>query len=176
MITACDIRFCTEDRSQGRLTGTWPLRNQMFTWPDAYFQAAEVDVGLAADVGGLQRFPKIIGNQSLVRELALSGRKMAATEAYQQGLVSRVCASKEAMMAEALDLAKAIAAKSPVATLGVKQFLNYARDHSVEESLEYAITWNMSMLQGADMALAAASMLQKSSPSFGNLPPARSKL
>ncbi|OLP93815.1 Delta(3,5)-Delta(2,4)-dienoyl-CoA isomerase, mitochondrial [Symbiodinium microadriaticum] len=150
MITACDVRFCTED---------------------AYFQAAEVDVGLAADVGGLQRLPKIIGNQSLVRELALSGRRMAAAEALQHGLVSRVCATKEAMLAEGLELAKTIAAKSPVATLGVKQFLNYARDHSVEESLDYAITWNMSMLQGSDMAVAAASMLQKSSPGFGNLPP-----
>ncbi|CAE7816782.1 Ech1 [Symbiodinium sp. KB8] len=64
MITACDVRFCTED---------------------AYFQAAEVDVGLAADVGGLQRLPKIIGNQSLVRELALSGRRMAAAEVKAQG-------------------------------------------------------------------------------------------
>eukprot|EP00439_Symbiodinium_sp_Y106_P024927 s1828_g3.t1 len=139
MITACDVRFCTED---------------------AYFQAAEVDVGLAADVGGLQRLPKIIGNQILVRELALSGRRMAAPEALQHGLVSHICATKETMLAQGLELAKTIAAKSPVATLGVKQFLNYARDHSVEDSLDYAITWNMSMLQGSDMALAAASMLQ----------------
>ncbi|CAE7448458.1 Ech1 [Symbiodinium sp. CCMP2456] len=102
---------------------------------------------------------------------------MAASEALQHGLVSRVCATKETMLAQGLELAKTIAAKSPVATLGVKQFLNYARDHSVEESLDYAITWNMSMLQGSDMAVAAASMLQKSSPSFGNLPPpTRSKL
>lgn len=73
-------------------------------------------------------------------------------------------------MAEALSLAKTIASKSPVATLGIKEFLNYSRDHSVSDSLEYAITWNMGMLQGADLAMATASMVQKSVPEFDNLP------
>lgn len=149
MVSACDIRFCTEDTT---------------------FQLAEVNLGLASDVGGLQRLPKIIGNQSLVRELALSGRKMLANEAFQHGLVSRSFTAKEAMMAEALSLAKTIASKSPVATLGIKEFLNYSRDHSVSDSLEYAITWNMGMLQGADLAMATASMVQKSVPEFDNLP------
>lgn len=149
LVSACDIRFCTED---------------------AAFQLAEVNIGLASDVGGLQRLPKIIGNQSLIRELALSGRKMLAKEAFQHGLVSRSFDTKETMLAEALSLAKAIASKSPIATLGIKEFLNYTRDHSVPESLEYAITWNMSMLQGADLATATASMVQKSVPEYENLP------
>ena len=108
--------------------------------------------------------------RSLIRELALSGRKMLAKEAFQHGLVSRSFDTKETMMAEALSLAKAIASKSPIATLGIKEFLNYTRDHSVPESLEYAITWNMSMLQGVDLATATASMMQKSVPEYENLP------
>ena len=73
-------------------------------------------------------------------------------------------------MSQALLVAKEIAAKSPIATLGIKEFLNYTRDHSVANSLEYAITWNMSMLQGGDLATATASMVQKSTPQYENLP------
>ncbi len=69
---------------------------------------------MAADVGGLQRFPKVVGNQSLLRELCLSGRKLKAEEAYQLGFVSRVCSDKHAMMATALELAIQISEKSPV--------------------------------------------------------------
>jgi len=149
MIAACDIRFCTED---------------------AYYVMAEVNIGMAADVGGLQRLPKLIGNQSLVRELALSGRKLGAEEALRHGLVSRIFTGKEEMMSAAVELAKQISGKSPVATLGIKQFLNYARDHSVEESLDYSITWNMAMLQGKDLVKAGASVLMKKTPEFTNLP------
>mmetsp|Transcript_6481 Transcript_6481/g.13346 ORF Transcript_6481/g.13346 Transcript_6481/m.13346 type:complete len:292 (-) Transcript_6481:97-972(-) len=156
MISACDIRFCTSD---------------------AYYVMKEVDIGMAADVGGLQRFPKLVGNQSLVRELALSGRRLGAREAFQHGFVSQLFDDKDQMMAAALELAGQIAAKSPVATLGVKRFLNYARDHSVEESLDYAITWNMSMLQSADLMKAGAAMMAKQTPTFSNLSGApRSKL
>ncbi|CAK9091280.1 4)-dienoyl-CoA isomerase [Durusdinium trenchii] len=173
LVAACDIRFCTSDAS---------------------FKLAEVDIGLASDVGGLQRLPKIIGNQtlgslmpwdcglklkpdlyvgSLVRELALSGRQMLGSEAFQHGLVSRIFDTKEAMMSEGLALCQSIASKSPIATLGIKEFLNYTRDNSVKDSLEYAITWNMSMLQGSDLAIATASMVQKSLPEYENLPGAK---
>jgi len=156
MMSACDVRLCTRD---------------------AYFIMAEVDVGLAADVGGLQRFPKVVGNQSLVRELALSARRMEAEEALRMGFVSRLFDTKDAMLDAALELAEQIAGKSPVATLGVKEFLNYSRDHSVDESLDFAITWNMSMLQGTDMALAAAGKMQRSLPKFNSIPAStRSKL
>eukprot|EP00658_Telonema_sp_P-2_P070462 TRINITY_DN59969_c0_g1_i1.p1 TRINITY_DN59969_c0_g1~~TRINITY_DN59969_c0_g1_i1.p1 ORF type:complete len:131 (+),score=26.32 TRINITY_DN59969_c0_g1_i1:247-639(+) len=125
---------------------------------------------MAADVGGLQRFPKVVGNQSLVRELCLSARKLHADEAYQLGFVSRVCVDKETMMAEALELASQIASKSPVATHGIKRLLNYSRDHTVDDSLEYAIAWNLSMLQGDDMKAAAIALLQKQTPVFPSLP------
>lgn len=149
MLSACDIRFCTED---------------------AVFRAAEVDIGLAADVGGLQRFPKLIGNQSLVRELVMSGRAMGSEEAFRHGFVSRVLADKDKMMESALELANQIASKSPIAMLGIKELLNYSRDHNVEDSLSYAITWNMAMLQGSDVKKAAAGMIMKQSPEFENLP------
>mmetsp|Transcript_58884 Transcript_58884/g.117822 ORF Transcript_58884/g.117822 Transcript_58884/m.117822 type:complete len:282 (-) Transcript_58884:215-1060(-) len=155
MISACDIRFCSRD---------------------AYFLAAEVDIGMAADVGGLQRFPKVVGNQSLVRELAMSGRKFLADEAFQHGFVSRVLEGKDAMLEAAKELALQIAAKSPVAMLGVKEFLNYSRDHTVEESLDYALTWNMGALQSKDMMMAAMSQMMKKKPVFPNLPKVEAKL
>ena len=111
-----------------------------------------------------------------MRELALSGREMGAQEALQQGLVSRLFASREQMMAEALSLAQGIASKSPVAILGIKELLNFAREHSVQDSLDYALTWNMSMLQGTDLQQATVAMVQKSRPEFENLPAKQSKL
>ena len=83
----------------------------------------KVDVALAADVGGLQRFPKIVGNDSLVRELALSSRRFGSDEALSMGLVSRVCTDRVALMEQGLELCSLISRKSPVATLGVKTFL-----------------------------------------------------
>jgi len=148
MLAACDIRFCSAD---------------------AYFSAAEVNIGLAADVGGLQRLPKVLGNQSLVRELVMSARRMVAAEALQHGFVSRVLANKEDMMKSATELAVQIASKSPVAMTGIKELLNYSRDHSVEDSLNFAITWNMAMIQGVDMKLAAAGFMSKKTPEFQNV-------
>ncbi|XP_029026674.1 delta(3,5)-Delta(2,4)-dienoyl-CoA isomerase, mitochondrial [Betta splendens] len=143
LITACDIRLCTQD---------------------AWFQVKEVDIGLAADVGTLQRLPKVIGSRSLVNELALTGRKMYADEAKSSGLVSRVFADREAMMAAALEMAGEIAARSPVAVQGTKINLLYARDHSVPEALDYMATWNMSMLQTQDLMKSAQAAMEKKSP------------
>ncbi|XP_067102935.1 delta(3,5)-Delta(2,4)-dienoyl-CoA isomerase, mitochondrial [Osmerus mordax] len=143
LITACDIRLCTQD---------------------AWFQVKEVDIGLAADVGTLQRLPKVIGSRSLVNELALTARKMYADEAKSSGLVSRVFDDKEAMMAAALELAGEIAGRSPVAVQGTKVNLIYSRDHSVAEGLDYMATWNMSMLQTQDVMKSAQASMEKKSP------------
>jgi len=150
LISAADVRFCTAD---------------------AVFALKEVDLGLAADVGGLQRFPKIVGNQSLVRELAFSGRNFTAAEALPFGLVSRVCPSREDMLRAALELAQMIAAKSPVAVLGAKTFLNYTRDHTVDDSLDYAITWNQGMLQSREVAASAMALMSRKTVKFPDLPP-----
>ncbi|XP_076837466.1 delta(3,5)-Delta(2,4)-dienoyl-CoA isomerase, mitochondrial isoform X2 [Brachyhypopomus gauderio] len=141
LITACDIRLCTQD---------------------AWFQ--EVDIGLAADVGTLQRLPKVIGSRSLVNELALTARKMYSDEAKSSGLVSRVFPDKETLMAGALEVAGEIAARSPIAVQGTKVNLLYSRDHSVAEGLEFMATWNMSMLQTQDLVKSAQAALERKSP------------
>lgn len=143
LVTACDIRLCSQD---------------------AWFQVKEVDIGLAADVGTLQRLPKVIGSRSLVNELALTSRKMYADEAKSSGLVSRVFADKEALMAGALEMAGEIAGRSPVAVQGTKINLIYSRDHSVTEGLDYMATWNMSMLQTQDVMKSAQAAMEKKSP------------
>ncbi|XP_036131029.1 delta(3,5)-Delta(2,4)-dienoyl-CoA isomerase, mitochondrial [Molossus molossus] len=140
LITACDIRYCAQD---------------------AFFQVKEVDIGLAADVGTLQRLPRVIGNQSLVNELAFTARKMMADEALGSGLVSRVFPDKEAMLDAAVALAQEISSKSPVAVQGTKLNLIYSRDHPVAESLNYMATWNMSMLQSQDVIKSVQAAMEK---------------
>lgn len=148
LITACDIRYSTRD---------------------AFFQVKEVEVGLAADVGTLQRLPRVVANDSLVRELCFTARKMDAEEAYRCGLVSRLGADREEVVGAALAMATLIAEKSPVAVQGTKHNLNYARDHSVEEGLRYMAAWNAAMLQSEDVMKSAIAAMTKEKPKFKNL-------
>lgn len=96
-------------------------------------------MGLAADVGTLQRLPKIVGNSSLVRELAFSARKFLCDEALSFGFVSKIFDDKDSLMTGSFELASLIASKSPVAVQGTKVNLNYSRDHSVSESLNFMV-------------------------------------
>ena len=148
LISACDIRFCSQD---------------------AKFCIKEVDVGLAADVGTLQRLPKIIGNDSLIRELTYTARNMLADEALRCGLVSRVYENRATMVKEAMNVAKQIAEKSPIAISGSKHNLVYARDHTVDDGLNYVATWNAMMLQSEDVPKAAMAFLTKKRPVFSKL-------
>lgn len=140
LITACDIRYCAQD---------------------AFFQVKEVDIGLAADVGTLQRLPRIIGSQSLVNELAFTARKMMADEALSSGLVSRMFPDKETMLDSAFALAAEISSKSPLAVQGTKVNLLYSRDHSVADGLNYMTSWNMSMLQTEDIPKSVQAVMEK---------------
>nr|KAF6289889.1 enoyl-CoA hydratase 1 [Pipistrellus kuhlii] len=140
LVTACDIRYCAQD---------------------AFFQVKEVDVGLAADVGTLQRLPRVIGNQSLVNELAFTARKMMADEALSSGLVSRIFPDKDVMLDAAFNLAAEISSKSPVAVQGTKINLLYSRDHSVAEGLNFMSSWNMSMLQTQDIVKSVQAAMEK---------------
>lgn len=149
IMCSTDIRYCTTD---------------------AWFQVKEVDVGLAADVGTLQRLPKIMGSESLVRELCLSARKMFSDEAIKSGVVSRVFPDKESMLEGAVDMAALIASKSPVAVQGTKKALINARDHSVEEGLAYVRMYNMQALQSEDVRISAmAAMNKEKNPTFAKL-------
>nr|CAD7567839.1 unnamed protein product [Timema californicum] len=111
-----------------------------------------------------KRLPKIIGSDSLVRELSYTARKMLAPEAKECGLVSRVFDNKDSLFEGALNVATDIATKSPVAVQLTKRNLVYSRDHTVEEGLEYIANWNMTMLQSEDFANASMAQATKTPP------------
>ena len=170
LISACDIRYCTDA---------------------AYFCIKEVEVGLvrgrllgraggslgeplrqhsqAADIGTLQRLPRIVGNEGLVRELAYTARKMEAREALAVGLVSKVEPSREAAMESARATARLIARHSPLAVLGTKMSLNYSRDHTIQEGLDHVRLMNSVFLQSPDVPLAAMSSMRKQVAAFSKL-------
>jgi delta(3,5)-delta(2,4)-dienoyl-CoA isomerase len=141
VIGACDIRYCSAD---------------------AWFQIKEVDIGMAADIGSLQFTPPLIANMSLFSELAYTARRFDATEAKELGLVSKILPDIEATRKAAIETASFIASKSPVAVQGTKHNIQYARDHSIVDSLQYQATWNMSQLQSEDVMKAAMNVMTKS--------------
>ena len=128
---------------------------------DAYFSIREIDIGMTADVGTLQRLPKIIPD-GVVRELAYTGRDMSAAEARDVGFVNRVFEDRETMMREVTAIARSIAQKSPLAMRGSKEMLLYSRDHSVAEGLNYIATWNAGMLCQADLQAGMQAQMEKS--------------
>jgi len=148
MSTACDVRYCSQD---------------------AYFSIREVAVGLAADVGTLQRLPKVVGNDSFVRELAYTARDFTSAEAKEFGLVSRVFNTREEMFGAALALAKSIAAMSPIAVAATKRSLVFSRDNPVSVGLEHVRVLNMLNLQSDDLTKSAMAAFSKEKPTFSKL-------
>jgi len=152
ILSACDIRIA----AKGTL-----------------FSIREVQVGLAADIGTLQRFPKIVGNGSLTRELALTARDFDADEALRIGFLSRVVdGGRDGVTEAAVKLAEQIASKSPIAVIGTKYLLNASRDLSVADGLALTTAWNMGMLQASDMVVSMAAWAQKQKPEYDSLPKA----
>lgn len=146
LVSACDMRYCCEG---------------------ATFSIKEADIGLVADVGTLQRLPKIM-SPGMVRELAYTARNVDASEAERIGLVNRCYSSYEAMIDEVSALAQAIARKSPLVIRGTKEMLNYTRDHSVEDGLRYVATWNGGTLSQHDVITAMSAAGGGESPDFQN--------
>ena len=144
LIAACDMRYAAED---------------------AQFSIKEIDIGMAADVGTLQRLPRIIGD-GMLRELAYTGRHFGAEEARSIGLVNRVYSDKDALLEGVLDIARDIASKSPIAIAGTKEMISYMRDHRIDDGLEYVATWNAAMLQSTDLRVAMAAHMSKQKPEF----------
>jgi enoyl-CoA hydratase len=132
---------------------------------DAQFSIKEIDIGMTADVGTLQRLPRLIG-EGMARELAYTGRSVSGTEAASMRLVNRVFETREALYAGVQEIAATIAAKSPLSIRGSKEMITYARDHSVADGLNYVATWNAAMLMSADLNEALAAGLQKRGPVF----------
>ena len=110
LATACDMRYATEG---------------------AFFTIFETNIGMTADVGTFPRIVKLIP-EGVARELAYTGRRMPAGEAQQVGLVNRVFADQQTMLAGVMEIAAEIASKAPLAVYGCKRLINYSRDHSHE--------------------------------------------
>jgi enoyl-CoA hydratase len=127
---------------------------------DAFFSIREIDIGMTADVGTLQRLPNIIPD-GVVRELAYTGRDMGAEEAREVGFVNRVYKDRETMLREVTAIARDIAKKSPLAVRGTKEMLLYSRDHSVAQGLNYIATWNSGMLCQADLTAGMQAQMEK---------------
>jgi enoyl-CoA hydratase len=144
LIAACDMRYCSEG---------------------AQFSIKEIDMGMAADVGTLQRLPRIIGD-GMLRELAYTGRMVEAAEALRIGLVNQTYADQPALLEGVFAIAGQIAAKSPIAVAGTKRMIGYMRDHTVNDGLEYIATWNAAMLQSHDLRVAMAASMGGQTPVF----------
>jgi enoyl-CoA hydratase len=104
--------------------------------------------------------------EGLVRELAYTGRNMSAEEAKSAGFINAVYPDRDAMMAGVREIAQTIASKAPLAMRGTKQVINFTRDHSVEEGLEYVVLWNASMMSKVEVQEAMTATMEKRAPQF----------
>jgi len=149
LATACDLRVCTTD---------------------AFFTVQEIHIGMMADLGVLQRLMKIVP-QGVAREMAYTGERVSAERALQIGLVNAVLPDAQAALDHAMNLARQIAAKSPLAIAGSKLALNHARDHGTAASLQQ-MTWLQSAIFDTDeMATAIAAWKTKTAAGFEALAP-----
>lgn len=149
LATACDIRLCTAD---------------------AFFTVQEIHIGMMADLGVLQRLMKIVP-QGVAREMAYTGDRMNAERALAVGLVNAVLPDAEALLAHAMQLAKNIAAKSPLAIAGSKLALNHARDHGTASALQQMTLLQSAIFDTAEMATAIDAWKKKAVADFPALPP-----
>lgn len=154
MVTAADCRYATEN---------------------AWFCIEEINIGMTADVGTLQRLPKLIP-EGIVREMAYTGERMPASRAKEVGLVNEVYADQPAMLDAVMSIAERIASRSPLAVHGTKEMINYTRDHSVEDSLRYMATWQTGMFQPADLVESFAARMENRDPKYDDLPPLQTGL
>jgi len=151
MISACDIRFATED---------------------AFFCIAEINIGMTADVGTFPRLCRLMP-EGWVRQIAYTGERLPARRARELGLVNDVFPTQEAMIAHAMTIATEIASKNPLAVCGSKAMINFARDHTIAEGLDYIGVWNAAMLSGPHMAEAFQAKAEKRPGRFPDLLPLR---
>ena len=137
---------------------------------DAFFCIQEINIGMVADVGTLQRLPKLMP-MAVVKELAYTGRRMGADKAMQHGLVNEVLPDAQAALDAAMKAAQEIAAKPPVAVWGTKQALHYARDHSVDDALKQMGWLQSGIWSNAHVKAAIEGFQKKSTPPYPDLAP-----
>lgn len=144
MITACDMRYATKD---------------------ARFSVKEVDLGITADVGTLQRLPHLVGD-GIARELCFTARDFDGNEAKEIKLVNQIYEDRESLMEHVELIAGKIAAKSPLAVRGTKEILVYTRDHNVEDSLRYVAAWNSALLISNDLVESITAQFEGRLPEY----------
>ncbi|QTC89915.1 enoyl-CoA hydratase-related protein [Brevundimonas goettingensis] len=149
MVSACDLRLASAD---------------------ALFRIEEINIGMMADVGSLQRLPKILP-EGVVRELAYLGNSLTAGRAERLGFVNAVLPDAEAVVAAALEMARTIAGKAPLAVTGSKAAIGYARDHTVAEGLEWVAVMQGSLWNPSDILTAIQARRSKETPAFAALAP-----
>lgn len=147
LLCACDMRYASSD---------------------AYFTVKETQLGMTADLGTLQRLPKLIP-VGLAKELAYTGRAFTADEACSAGFINQVFDDQQSLLDGVFAIARQIAANSPVAVSGTKHMINYALDHTIEHSLEYMATWQSGMFQMDDVEKAMQAQKQGQPPSYDSL-------
>jgi enoyl-CoA hydratase len=154
LVTAADCRYATRD---------------------AFFVVQEISVGMTADIGTLQRLGRVVP-EGVARELAFTGRRMTAQRAFEVGLVQAVYDDHEALVKGALETAREVAAKSPLALWGTKVAMNYARDHGVDQGLEQIATWQAGMFQQADLLESFMATGEGRNPAYQELLPEPERL
>jgi len=144
LITACDIRLAAAD---------------------AKFSVRETKIAMVADVGTLQRLPRVIGDGP-ARELIFTGRDIDAARAHAIGLLNEVLPDQESLHAQARQLAHEIAANSPLAVQGSKHVLGFACRREVDAALDYVALWNSAFLHSDDLTEAMTAFMQRRAPRF----------
>jgi enoyl-CoA hydratase len=153
--SACDCRYATED---------------------AFFVIQEINIGMTADVGTFPRLCHLMP-EGMVRELAYTGRRMPARKALEVGLINEIFPTQAEMLSHVMGVAKDIAEKSPLAVHGSKVMINYARDHSIADGLDYIATWQAGMYNPEiDMRESFVARQEKRAPQFSDLLPLRKGL
>ncbi|MEI7893506.1 MAG: crotonase/enoyl-CoA hydratase family protein [Myxococcales bacterium] len=144
LVAACDLRLCTADTR---------------------FSLREAKVAMVADLGSLQRLPRIIG-EGHTRELAFTGKNIDAARALRIGLVNDVYETEAALLDAARALARDIASNSPLVVRGIKEVLNASRGKTVAEGLRYVAMWNAAFLQSNDLSEAFGAFAARREPHF----------
>jgi enoyl-CoA hydratase len=144
LISACDIRLCTQDTK---------------------ISLRETKIAIVADLGSLQRLQPIIGAGNL-RELAFTGKDINAARAKEMGLINQICEDKQSLETAAMQMAQEIAQNPPLTVRGVKQVLRFGADKSIEAGLAYVAAWNSAFLASEDLGEAVAAFSEKRPPHY----------
>lgn len=154
LVTACDCRYASAD---------------------AFFSVHETAIGMTADVGTFPRLARLIP-EGWARQMSYTAERLAAAKAKEIGLVNEVFPTHEALLAGVMEIAAKIAAHSPLAVTGCKALINYSRDHSTADTLDYVALWNAGMLRADDIKESYIAKSEKRAPNYAALKPLKSAL